>query len=880
MALLAEEVAHACGGGPAEARRLLDVTGTLADSLALDPYADLGFGSVRMPEPGLLTAAPPRAELRARCRAGIGRRYPGASESTLREVHERLDQELALIGRLGYESYFLTVAEVVGLTRELGVRCAARGSGAGSLVNHLLGVSGVDPVRYGLLMERFLSERRTSLPDIDLDVESARRTEVYDRILERFGRERTLCVSMMETYRVRHAVRDVGAALGLPPEEIDTVAKSFPHIRAREVRAALRELPELRSAKLDEGVFGVLFDLVEKLDGLPRHIALHPSGVLLGDRTLRDLTPVEASFQGYPMSQFDKDDVEELGLLKLDVLGVRMQSAMAHALAELERTEGRAPDLDAAPLDDPETFELIRSTRTLGCFQIESPGQRELLGKFGPETFEDLIVDISLFRPGPVKSDMVTPFLNARQGWSTPEYPHERLRPVLAETEGVVVFHEQVIRTIAVFTGCELSRADEARRALGSSEGQLAVRDWFCLAAERNGFDRPAIQRVWEILHAFASFGFCKAHAAAFALPTYQSAWLKTHHPAAFYAGVLTHDPGMYPKRLILDDARHFGVRILPPDVNASQAHYTVEDGALRIGLADVRGLSESETRRLLAAREAASGGPYTSLTDFRDRAQPSRPTLENLVLAGALDTLHPGLTRRDLLFHAAQGEPAPSGPGQLALAEEPLPPPALPAPTPAERVRGELAVLGLDHSAHLLTAYEELLDELGVTRARDLLTVRNRAEILVAGVKVATQTPPVRSGKRVVFATLDDATGPVDLALFEDAQERYAATVFHSWLLLVRGVLRRTGPRGVSLTATGAWDLDALRERRQTDGLSAVQEELARTVPTPAGRGPQRVLVHPSGFRVSPYADLRPPGEPAKDAPRKLWHTSPGSPG
>jgi error-prone DNA polymerase len=229
------------------------------------------------------------------------------------------------------------------------------------------------------------------------------------------------------------------------------------------------------------------------------------------------------------------------------------------------------------------------------------------------------------------------------------------------------------------------------------------------------------------------------------------------------------------------------------------------------------------------------------------------------------------------------QGEPAPAGPGQLALAEEPLPPPALPAPTPAERVRAELDVLGLDYSAHLLTAYEGLLDGLGVTRARDLLSVRNRSEILIAGVKVATQTPPVRTGKRVVFATLDDATGPVDLALFEDAQERYAATVFHSWLLLVRGVVRRTGPRGVSINATGAWDLDAVAERWRGGGAAAVREMITASDGDggrPAAPAARRVLVHASGFRVSPYADLRPPGEPAKDAPRKLWHSSPGSPG
>ena len=278
-----------------------------------------------------------------RCEGAIGDRYGSGPKQV---VWKRLDDELEVIRRLGYASYFLTVADVTDLIREMGVRCAARGSGAGSLVNYLLGVSGVDPVRHRLLMERFLSPLREALPDIDVDVESARRLEVYERILDRYGGERCVCVSMMDTYRVRHAVRDVGAALGMPPSETDTIAKAFPHIRARDARAALRELPELRASGLTDVRLDLMFQLVERLDGLPRHVAVHPCGVLLSDATLLDRTPVEASFAGFPMSQFDKDDVEDLGLLKLDVLGIRMQSSMAHAVAEIRRTDGIEIDLD------------------------------------------------------------------------------------------------------------------------------------------------------------------------------------------------------------------------------------------------------------------------------------------------------------------------------------------------------------------------------------------------------------------------------------------------------------------------------------------------------------------------------------------------------
>jgi error-prone DNA polymerase len=957
--------------------RLLERTARLAEQCTVDVRADLGVGTVRYPELDVVTTPAeqgmgPSAVLRARCEAGLGRR--GMARTA--EVARRLDDELAVIDALGYPSYFLTVADVVDLIRSLRVRAAARGSGAGSLVTYLLGISDVDPIRYGLLMERFLSPLRHQLPDVDIDVESARRMEVYDAVLDRFGAHRVSCISMMDTYRVRHAVRDVGAALGLPPAEVDAVAKAFPHIRAGQVHAALKDLPELRASRLGSrrgggtGDLDLLFDLVARLDGLPRHIALHPCGVLLSDATLLDRTPVENSYLGYPMSQFDKDDVEELGLLKLDLLGIRMQSAIAHALDEVARVDGETVDIDTIPRDDPTTFELIRSTRTLGMFQIESPGQRELVGKFGPETFEDIVIDISLFRPGPVKSDMVTPFLLARNGWQDPVYPHRDLAPFLEQTAGVVVFHEQVLQIVAQMTGCDLAEADEARRALGDRELHPEVRAWFVPEALER-YPVEVVEQVWEVLVAFGSFGFCKAHAAAFALPTYQSAWLKTHHPAAFLAGVLTHDPGMYPKRLILDDARNFGVRVLGLDVNASTDTYRVErlgsapdpeDGpevegrgwtrpewmpvampdpsryGIRLSLADVKGISADEVQRVVA------GQPYRSLTDFWHRASVSRPVVERLVLAGGFDSLYGfgvrdreagrptrsrrQVTRRDLLLQIGEldrwsrsGAKAATT-GQLSLdlmglevpgeeeADEPglgwAESSGLPEFTDAELVRAELEVLGLDASRHVVDFYRPFLAAIGAVPAGELLSSRSGAEVLVAGVKVATQTPPIRSGRRVVFVTLDDGTGCTDSTFFEDAQGPYASTVFHSWLLVVRGVLRRTGPRGVSLRATGAWELPALHEAWETGGLEAVAEQMAAPgeyteqsiVGAAASRGSRPVvvkpvLVHPTGFRMSPYADIKPAGEDAmtvarRDAtrrgtsspPRKLWHSSPGSSG
>ncbi|MFM6941637.1 MAG: hypothetical protein ACKOXI_06685, partial [Candidatus Planktophila sp.] len=676
------------------------------------------------------------------------------------------------------------------------------------------------------LMERFCSPLRRALPDIDIDVESARRLEIYDAVFARYGApsfnspnaiSRCATVSMVEKYRARHAIRDAGAALGLPAVEIDLLAKSMPHIRAANIEAALASLPELKSLNTSAPLMAMTIAMAQRLDGLPRHLAMHPCAIALSDATLLDRTPLQINAGGYPMLEFDKDDVEDIGILKLDVLGVRMQSAIAHAVEEIRRTADPDFDIDTVPLDDVDTYKLIQSTQTLGLFQIESPGQRELVGKLQPRTFNDLVIDISLFRPGPVKSDMIRPFLSARGGFTQPQLIHPTLATILKETEGVVVFHEQVIEIIATMTGISLAASDEKRRALGSKEGQQEVCDWFFPAASAQGYELATITTVWEILRAFASFGFCKAHAAAFALPTYQSAWLKTHYPAQFIVGVLTHDPGMYPKRLMLDEARQMGVPLAPLDINHSSLDYRVESAgekkAIRIALSAISGASEKEVESIVL------GQPYLDLADFYRRSGASAPTIETLILTGAFDSVHSdaSINHRDLLLHLADlhktSAPALSG-AQMSLG---LTPPALvssglPAMSSAEKMSNELSRLGMDVSEHILSPYAEFLNAISATRSCDLLGLRSNSTVLVAGVKVALQSPPVRSGKRVLFLSLDDGYGCSDATFFPDVLEarsgQYAQTLYGTSLFLVRGVTRRTGERGISLRATGVWDL------------------------------------------------------------------------
>ena len=834
MTMIADEVSRAAG--ESNGRELLRTTSEWAQRTILSPRRDVGIGAIHLPEPqmfGVNRHEELANQLRQRSESGL-HRYNAALSA---QAAQRLEEELATVRTLGYEAYFLAVADITDIARSKGIRVAARGSGAGSLICYLLGISGVEPMSQGLLMERFCSTLRNELPDIDIDVESARRLEIYDAIFERFGPERTATVSMVETYRARHAIRDVGAALGISPMEIDLIAKSLPHIRARNIGKALENLPELKNLKLDTPLMKTAIHLAGRLDGLPRHLSMHPCAVLLSDKKLLDIAPTEINASGYQMVQYDKDDVEAVGLLKLDVLGVRMQSAIAYSLQEIERIEGEKIDIDAIPLDDPLTFDLIKSTRTLGLFQIESPGQRELVGKFAPQTFTDLIIDISLFRPGPVKSDMITPFINTRHGFRSKPVIHPDLDEILHETEGVVVFHEQVIRIIALMTGISLAQADEKRRELGTFESQQEVCDWFYPAAISQGYELPLITQVWEILRAFASFGFCKAHAAAFALPTYQSAWLKSHHTAAFIAGVLTHDPGMYPRRVMVDEARQWGIEIAPIDINRSEKSYCVEkvsiDGArppyeapntastgatltlpdargyaIRMGLADIQGANEREIDSILINR------PYVDLADFTHRSGASAPTTKALLLVGAFDSLYKGqgINRRDLLlhFHDLDKFGRNKGGGQMSLQLVPanLEASGLPDLTPSERIRHEVDLTGMDISHHMMEFYGDFLNSIGAIRSSDLIHQRSGATVLVAGVKVALQTPPVRSGRRVMFLTLDDGYGCNDVTFFEDAQSDHANLLYHSWLFLVRGVVRKTGARGISLRALSAWEL------------------------------------------------------------------------
>jgi len=926
---------------------------TAAADLAQRCSVPLEVGGLRAPRlTGLDEVAAARA-LRERAHVGLVRRRGSVDEAAL----ARLERELDAIDTAGFHDLFLAVADVVADVRDLGVLVACRGSAAGSLVCFALGISDVDPLLHGLAFERFMNPHRDELPDIDLDVESHRREDVYDLVIARYGESRVACVGMFETFQARSAVREVGKVLGLPAEELGHIARQLPHLRARDVRGALARLPELAGSRLDVGRLGLLLDLVARIDGLPRHLAMHPCGILLADDQLLSRTPVQRSAHGYPVSQFDKDDIAALGFLKLDVLGVRMLSAMRHCLdlvngverdadgvqvgvgAPTRRPDGRVPGwtsgpftLDAIAHDDPAAYALIRSTHSVGMFQIESPGQRELLGRLQPTRFGDLIAEISLFRPGPMRADMVTPYVARRHGEEEVRVAHPALTEVLAETFGVIVYHEQVMGVLSALTGCDLSYADLLRRRLGDAEGQRLVRRLVVERAVERGFELATVEQVFDDVASFASFGFCKAHAAAFAVPTERSAFLKAHLFPEFMAGLITHDPGMYPRRMIVEECRLFGVVVHGPDVERSgratrvepieedeaDAHLGLFDArlavtagrdpsallpagwtwpsgaprplpptgrdagrrhedrgarwALRLGLDGIAELGVAEREQLLVRR------PFSSVADLRARAGLSRPAVLALCDAGALDALarvgaggprdrralrlmveeawsdRSGRVRSARVRSARRMDsPAQQTSLALDLVEAPS---DLPQQSTAARVRGELAATGVELSAHVIAFYAPLLDRLGVIGAHALRDAPTGARIRIAGVRVALQSPPQRSGQRVLFLTLDDRTGQSQVTFFERALPDCAWVVRNAWLVLAEGVVARRGERGATLIGRRAWDLARLWRAWQAGWLDAALAE--RGTPAPHersdGRHAGEVPGDPAGLVASEW--------------------------
>jgi len=740
------------------------------------------------------------------CRDGAARRHGSAD---LRQ--RRLRHELKVIRDLGFCEYFLVVWDIMEEARARGIRCAGRGSAADSLVSYLLGITQVDPIAARLLFERFLNPERREMPDIDIDFDSRRRDEMIEYVVERYGVEHTGMVATLNTYNARSAVREVGKAIGLPEQLTDRISKSLPYLSAGRIRDAIGNLPELRGSGFDSAALKELLDICEGIDGFPRHLSVHLGGVLISRHPITDFAPLEVSAKGVIVCQFDKDDVEALGLVKMDMLGLRNLSAISETLHLLRETRGRAPDLDRLPLDDEKTFELLRSARTVGVFQLESPGMRGLLSRLQPTRFDDIIANISLFRPGPMQADMIGPYLARRHGEEPVAFLHPSLRDALEETYGVILYQEQVLAVASALAGFSLGQSDSLRRAMThdrSPEEMAGIRGAFLDGCRRRGIPESTAEETFRRLSAFAAYGFCKAHAASFAIIAYQTAYLKAHHPAEFIAAILSNQPmGFYPPEVMVNEAKHFGVEVRPVDINRSRDRYWVEEGAIRVGLAQVFGVSAAGLKAVLAAR--AEGGPFHSLRNFCARTNLARPMVENLIKAGAFDGLR--LPRRQLLWElneicrtgARRRDRLQQRNGQLALlGAEAAAPLALPPPTEREDIASELAMTGVSVKRHPLYFARGRLRKLGVSSRAQLDALPEGRRVRVAGLVISRQRPPTKSGRTVVFVTLEDETGLTEVTVFERVYQQWGKAIFSHGALIVEGVLQKRGRYGTVVVA------------------------------------------------------------------------------
>lgn len=702
--------------------------------------------------------------------------FRGASERYSRltdKLRRRLEQELAVISELGFADYFLVLWDVVREAKMRGIRCAGRGSAADSAVAYCLGITEVDAFNRQLLFERFLSRERAQQPDIDLDVDARRRDELAGYLKKRYGEDKVAAVATYSTFQARSAVRDLGKALGLGLQEIDQLAKKLPYfVPADGIKAAQEKVPELKNSNIPWERYEKLLGFCASAAGFPRHLGTHLGGVVVARESLSSLVPLQRSAKGAVVTQFDKDDIEDLGLVKLDLLSLRTLSAVEETL-NLTAGAGKKIDYDRLPLSDAKTFELLRRGNTIGVFQLESPAQRALQRRLTADNMEDIVASLALIRPGPIKGNMVDPFVARRRGEEAVTYPHPDLKPVLSKTYGVVLFQEQVIEIARIMAGFSAGEADRLRRVMTHARSQKEMdtigAEFISRAAER-GITYEVAEKIFATMAGYASYGFCEAHAAAFATTAYKTAYLLAYYPAEYLAALLSCQPmGYYPSWVLIGEARRRNIKVLPPNINLSAAGYTVEEGKIRIGLKQIKGMEEKVLTELLALRKER---PFATWEDLKNRSNLPVNLREALILTGAVSDFSP--SRRALLWTEKMGRADPK----------------VPDFTRAEKIALEWDNLGFSWSGHPLSLVRSQLERDGVLPIGTVFRQQPKSEVWIAGLPIRPHRPPTRSDRRVAFFSLEDETGLLDVTVFENTYRRCGHILFSGQLkpLLVRG--------------------------------------------------------------------------------------------
>jgi error-prone DNA polymerase len=794
-------------------------TARLAERLRFDLGSDLGY---RYPGSEDAEAMRKLVEL---CDARLQDRY--ASTTARDTAAARLQEELRIIEKLNLPGFFLLHHDLLELAREVAVEIRGpdtarallppgrgRGSSVSSIVCYLTGLSHVDPIANELLIGRFLNEELTSLPDIDLDFPRDIREQLIPRVHGRYGHDRSALVAAFPTYRARGAIRELGKALGLPPGEIERVARGSEGWDARHVDKDIESAFGLAPGTAGEGGNGGrrgstgrwawLVRLAAEAHGLPRHLSQHSGGMIVATRPLIDCCPiVPAAMEGRQIVHWDKDSCSDAGFLKIDLLGLGMLSAVERAVELIARTRGERIDLSQIPYDDPATYECIQTADTTGVFQIESRAQMQSLRRTRPETLQDLTIQVAIVRPGPIQGGAVNPYIERRQrlrvepDYQVP-YEHPSLEPVLRETLGTIIFQDQVLEVAIAFAGFSVGEAEGLRRAMSRKRSEAAIEAHhkrFVAGAKRvHCVDDETAERVFSMIQGFSGFGFPKAHGAAFGLLAYQSTWLRVHYGPEFLCSLLNEQPmGFYPPDALVHEAQRRGIEVLAPDINDSQAEcdMDLEGDRVRIGLGYVRGVREQEIEQLVAVRNA--GGRFRSLSDLGSRAGSSASSLELLAWSGACDSLvgGAGSARRIALWQLGVATPGVGVPGgvQLALPLDLPAPPELRKLSPWESMLADYGTTGMTVHSHPIALLRDRLPADSVT-SEDLATLPHGTRVRVGGLVVARQRPGTANG--IVFVLLEDEYGTVNLIVPAKVYEQNRLTVRTEPLMLVEGKLER----------------------------------------------------------------------------------------
>ena len=835
------------------------------EKIAARCQVDFEFGHIQLPYyPIPSQYADDEAYLRALCEQALPDRYPKSSEAVIK----RLDYELSIIHRMGYDSYFLIVWDFINYSRQHGIGVGpGRGSAAGSIVAYLLGITNLDPLKYELLFERFLNPDRVTMPDIDIDFDYIQRSKVIDYVKERYGYDHVAQIVTFGTMAAKGAVRDVGRVLNMPYSQVADIAKLIPNELKITLDKALKESADFRKLYDSDADVKKLIDLARKIEGLPRHSSTHAAGVVIARNPLTDYLPVAVS-EGTLVTEFDKDHVEELGLLKMDFLGLRTLTVINDTIANIKKNRQEVIDINAIPLADELTADMLCAGKTGAVFQMESSGMTNLVKDLAPRNFADLIPTVALYRPGPLGSGMVEDFIGGRHGTKEVTYMHPLLEPILKETFGVVLYQEQVMQIVQVLAGFSLGQADLLRRAMGKKKHEilLAQKENFLKGCAQNQIDANLATTIFDLLTHFADYGFNKSHSAAYALVAWQTAYLKAHYPAEFMAAMLTSimDTQKVPRYIEL--ARRMELEILPPDINASMANFSVDHEAIRFGLAAVRNVGDAAIASIVEARQA--DGRFKSLLDFCKRIDTStinKRMLESLIKCGAFDSL--GAKRSQLLaimdaaMSEAQREKRDAMNGQLGLFGEDigetyaLKLPDIPEASMPERLNWEKENTGFYITGHPLDEFRASLKNLPTIEFIQHGGVKDKQVVRIGGMVTEAKRITTRKGDTMCFLTIEDYTERLEVTVFPRVFYVNTAVLVPDMPLIIQGRVDVDDDAGVKLLADKVWNLKEYKSeyylKLSTTAASEVKQELKELIKKHAGD--HTIYLHQGSWRKLP---------------------------